>query len=385
MTNEEKERLLIDFYLGELNEEHCEKIREELAASPELRKEYQEIVNSSLCLRWLQQDKKIDQILALKKLSGHWKKRTMRRRKYAAAASIILLAGISLFMLTTYQGTEKDGTSDPVILPGSSQAVLIVSTGEKIALSGQENVVCEADGTTLHIDNNGQISYIQDKDEKRSPDDTPLYNTIIVPRGGEYIVVLPDSSKVWLNSESELKYPVCFDSKREVDLKGEAYFEVRKSEKPFLVHSDDFRVKVYGTEFNLNTYNRESPEVVLVKGSVGFSSIRIAGETLLRPNQAGKMNLKTGDKCVKDVDVYPYIAWKNNDMVFFNETLEHIMEKTSRWYNVDVVYAEPGLKELRFSADIKRYTGIKTFLDYLEKTAEVKFTIKERMLYIQRK
>lgn len=386
MTDGERERLLIDFHLGELDEMREEEVRNALADSADWREKYREISGNSLYLRWLQRDEQIDEAAALKRLSAHWSRKTVLWRRYAAIASVVLLAGFSFFILTTRRAAEQEGiASCPEILPGSSRAVLIVSSGEQIALSGQEEVIREADGTTIHIEQTGQISYVRNAEHTSVSDDAPLFHTILVPRGGEYLVVLPDSSKVWLNSESELRYPVRFDSERRVELEGEAYFEVRKDERPFLVHADDFRLKVYGTEFNLNTYDRESPEVVLVKGSVGFGSARAGGETLLRPDQAGKINLKTGAVCVKEVDVYPYIAWKNHDMVFFNETLERIMEKTSRWYNIEVVYDDPGLKELRFSADIKRYAGIETFLGYLEKTAEIECRIRERTLHIRRK
>lgn len=383
MKSLEKEELLIDYKLGELEGERKDEVEECLRNSPELQEEYRQIVNSLHFLRWIQQDKKIDEKQALKKISPHWKRKTEGWGKYNVAAAIILLLGLSFFLV--FQNRSKNNESEPQlsILPGGAQTLLIISTGERIALAGQGDVIREADGTTVHIDSSGQISYQLGDSELQTEEQ--LFNTIVVPRGGEFIIVLPDSTKVWLNSDSKLTYPVRFGEKREVCFTGEAYFEVKKQPQPFLVRSGDFYVKVYGTEFNLNTYHKEKFEVVLIKGSVGFRSDSEMTETLLSPSQLGEINLMTGDVTVRDVDVYPYVAWKNQDMVFFNEKLESIMEKIARWYNVDVFYEDATLKHLRFSGDVKRYSGIDEFLNYLQKTAAVKFTIKQRCVCVQRK
>lgn len=173
-----------------------------------------------------------------------------------------------------------------------------------------------------------------------------LYNKIIVPRGGEFFLTLSDGTEVWLNADSELEYPVNFVAdERAVKLRGEAYFKVKKdTTKPFRVTSGEYRLQVYGTEFNMNTYHQEEIQVVLVQGAVGFRANLSTPELRLKPNQLGVANELTGKTEIKEVDVYPYIAWKNQDVVFMNERLESIMEKIERWYDVNVFFQNDSLK-----------------------------------------
>ena len=200
-------------------------------------------------------------------------------------------------------------------------------------------------------------------------------------------MTLADGTEVWLNADSELEYPVKFTSdKREVRLKGEAYFSVKKdTEKPFLVRSGEYQLKVYGTEFNLNTYKNNEIQAVLVKGSVGFKANRTAEEVRLKPSQLGVANEVTGKTEVNNVDVYPYIAWKNQDVVFVNERLESIMEKAARWYDVNVFFQNESLKDLRFFGNMQRYADIQELLFFLENTSDVRFSVKDRTVVVSGK
>ena len=208
-----------------------------------------------------------------------------------------------------------------------------------------------------------------------------------MPRGGEFFVILADGTEVWLNADSELEYPVKFTAdKREVRLKGEAYFSVKKdTKKPFMVRSGEYQLKVYGTEFNLNTYKNNEIQAVLVKGSVGFKANRTAGEVRLKPNQLGVANEATGKAEVKEVDVYPYIAWKSQDVVFVNERLESIMEKAARWYDVNVFFQNESLKDLRFFGNMQRYADIQELLFFLENTSDARFSVKDRTVIVSAK
>lgn len=192
---------------------------------------------------------------------------------------------------------------------------------------------------------------------------------------------------MWLNAASELEYPVEFAADmREVKLQGEAYFEVATdADHPFLVRVGHYCLQVYGTKFNLNTYEPNRIEVALVEGSIGFQANEDVPEVRLIPNQVGIADPTSGRTQIYDTDISPHIAWKNNDMVFVNERLESIMQKVERWYDVEVVFGKAELKELRFYGDVKRYADIRELLAYLEQTSRAQFKIEGRMVVITEK
>ena len=180
-----------------------------------------------------------------------------------------------------------------------------------------------------------------------------------------------------MNSESELRYPVSFtDSTREVTLKGEAYLEVAKSTKPFKVWVEDVVVKVYGTHFNVNGYAKERVQVVLLEGSVGVSSLKNPEvEQMIEPNEMAEMVVSTGVCDVKMVDAVAYAAWKDGYFSFEYETLEQIMEKLSRWYDIRVTFKNDEVRAYRFSGRVGRDESFQGVLNLLERTLLVKFDV----------
>ena len=170
-----------------------------------------------------------------------------------------------------------------------------------------------------------------------------VYNKLVVNRGGEYRIVLADGSEVWVNSESELVYPVRFaGEKRVVQLKGEAYFKVQAdADHPFIVEANGVDVVAVGTEFNVNSRKEKVVESVLVKGRVEVENgIR---QVMLNPNQLAVCDVETNGIMVKEVDVRKYIDWKNGDFVFSDDRLEDVMNKWALWYDCDVVYSDESL------------------------------------------
>lgn len=171
--------------------------------------------------------------------------------------------------------------------------------------------------------------------------ESEIYSTLVVPTGGFYPLELSDGTRVWLNSESELRFPVKFLSdKRQVTLKGEAYFTVKKdSTKPFIVHIENASVEVLGTTFNINTYgDDENIYTTLVNGSVRFVSEKNKQEVILKPGMQSVMNTRTGNTDIRQVDVQDYISWKEGRFVFHSMTLESIMQQLRRWYDIQVFY-----------------------------------------------
>ena len=312
-----------------------------------------------------------------------WKRRRMAPYWWSAAAVVVLVIVGVLFM-----NRPKEPVSTTLIAssagfkPGSQKATWELPGGKLIELEEDGvRLLTGEDGSVLGRDSANTL--IVGKGRKGEVEQS----VIRVPQGGEYGVVLADGTKVWINSESELSFPSAFEGKdRVVELKGEAYFSVKKdTEKPFLVRSGEYQLKVYGTEFNLNTYKNNEIQAVLVKGSVGFKANRTAEEVRLKPSQLGVANEVTGKTEVNNVDVYPYIAWKNQDVVFVNERLESIMEKAARWYDVNVFFQNESLKDLRFFGNMQRYADIQELLFFLENTSDVRFSVKDRTVVVSGK
>ena len=310
----------------------------------------------------------------------------IRKISFRIAATVALLMALGgMYLFVSSPTNEKMlAKNESVIRHAYPQAKLILSTGKEIDLTKNAGHIQEQDGSVVALDSNKMLVY--DRTQVIESKKT-LYNKIIVPRGGEFFLTLSDGTEVWLNADSELEYPVNFVAdERAVKLRGEAYFKVKKdTTKPFRVTSGEYRLQVYGTEFNMNTYHQEEIQVVLVQGAVGFRANLSTPELRLKPNQLGVANELTGKTEIKEVDVYPYIAWKNQDVVFMNERLESIMEKIERWYDVNVFFQNDSLKDVRLYGNIQRYADIQDLLFFLEKTSGAHFSIKDRTIIINNK
>lgn len=207
------------------------------------------------------------------------------------------------------------------------------------------------------------------------------YNTLVVPRGGEYELTLSDGTRVWMNSGSKLVYPVRFNGKtRTVRMEGEICFQVAKNERqPFIVQTDALSVKVLGTLFNVEAYAGEPVVTTLVEGKVDVSDGK--QNYILAPDQQVIVH---GDKfIVRDVDAAETIRWTQGVCYFSETSLEEIMNKLARWYDVDVFFANPSAKEAHFSVEVERYDNIATVLSKIEKTGRVKFKIKDRTVIVE--
>lgn len=196
--------------------------------------------------------------------------------------------------------------------------------------------------------------------------------------------MLSDGTKVYLNAASELKYPVQFDSKkRQVHLSGEAYFEVtRDTNRPFYVVTDAVRVKVYGTEFNVNTYGVGGTQTTLVSGKVGIRGKSSGREYMMEPSQLAEFDVNGEFKGIRNVNVGTYTAWKEGFFVFENEGLEDILNRLARWYDVDVFYGSEKVKGYHFTGHMEKYEDVEIILNAISKMVGVHFTIKDRTIVI---
>lgn len=268
------------------------------------------------------------------------------------------------------------------IAPGSEKAVLILSDGTEHDLTSGEKSIMTADG--IEIKNTGTKLEYKGKTDQLAE---MKYNTLKIPRGGEYFLVLSDSTKVWLNSETTLRFPVQFAANvRNVELTGEAYFEVSKNEKvPFIVTSGNQQIKVLGTQFNISSYAENATILTtLVEGKVEVSSAANPTEKIVLKPSEQSCFVKTDNQIVKrSVDVGPYVAWKSGRFVFQNEMLEDIMKTLSKWYDVQVVFTKEEDKKLRFTGNLERYSNFNEILNKIEKTNEVKFAITNNLITIE--
>lgn len=376
---------LLAYFLGEVQKEERAEVEAWLAASEENRRAYRRVCRTALWIRWGLREQQIDEASAWRRIQRRRALRFLHWGRYAAAvlvAALLVAGGI----WWSSRSEEPLPVAQVEVLPGSPKARLTLSTGEQVELTQRQAVLQEQNGSIVQWDTSGRISYRrsgQSEEQAR----TLIYNRIEVPRGGEFHLTLADGTHVWLNADTRLDYPVEFAGDvREVRLQGEAYFEVEKdAARPFVVKAGAIRLQVYGTAFDFNAYDTASLYAVLVNGSIALQAGTAAQEVKLLPGQMGTVDPAAGTVRVEKVDVRPYIAWKDNDMVFENERLESIMRKVERWYDVHAVFTRARLKDLHYCGDIKRYADISDLLAYLGKGSPARFTLDGRTVIITEK
>ena len=382
--NEIDEKLLA-YLLDELDDVGREEVKAWLEESEGNKEYFREFQRVYLEFQWgvYAREVKSDFNLLRKKL----RKRSSLQVWYGVAAAVVILLSVGGMLLWKSGEIEEKPVQvakKVTIQPGKSQAILVLSSGEEVAMGNVSRQLEEKDGTSVVVSETGRISYQSAEGKGGTTKDTArVMNRLVIPRGGEFNLTLSDGTRVWLNAETELRYPVQFNGKeRVVYLKGEAYFEVSKNkEKPFLVQVDDMSVKVYGTAFNVNTYNKI--ETVLVTGSVSMN--QGGKEVLLKPNQKGVFDQVSGKITVEDVDVLAYVSWKNGDFIFRNESLNSIMDKLSRWYGLEVLYQDAGLQEVRLSGNLKRYKDVRELFVSFEKISDARFKVQGNKVIVSSK
>lgn len=306
------------------------------------------------------------------------------------AASIFIVLSVGLFYFLDKPDVQPlltiDQTPKPApVVPGGNKAILTLSDGSKIILDHAKNgVLANQAGVSIQKTSDGELLYkfSNSDDSGKQPAEDVIYNKIETPKGGKYQVNLPDGSIVWLNSASSLRFPALFSGNtREVELTGEAFFDVAKNKnKPFKVITKDQIVEVLGTRFNINSYgDEETIKTTLIEGSVKI--IYKDKVVLLSPGQQFQPN-ESRPKVI-EADTEEVIAWKNGYFLFKDESIHSIMRKLSRWYDVEVTYAGE-IPELGFGGNISRSKDITEVLDALQLTNAVHFKIEGRRITVMR-
>ena len=269
------------------------------------------------------------------------------------------------------------------IVPGTSKAYLILERGKQVMLDtvGMDRRIAAEDGVMIR---KGEQSLVYKYDTASSEVvQEDVFNKLVVPKGGEYHLVLADGSEVWLNADSRLTYPVAFRGKeRKVILEGEAYFKVQRNvDKPFIVISGEQRVRVLGTEFNVCAYPDEAlVYTTLVNGSVAVETGK--DSCRLVPGEQAIMRVGKEQLDIREVNVEEYVGWKKNMFVFEEQNLEQIMSKLARWYDVVVFFRNEEAKEIVFKGNLPRYADFYTILGIIEKSSNVKFEIKGKTVTV---
>ena len=315
-----------------------------------------------------------------------FKKRQQQRKRnirvgVAVAASVCLLITSVLWLWLGTLGEER------VVLAEQGQqnnVCLVLSTGEVVDISnvGQDEVKLDK-GTKLYEGN--RLEYVQpDSLHKKELE----FNQLIIPKGTFYHLVLSDGTKVWLNADSKIKYPVSFgQDKREVSLRGEGYFEVAKdSSRPFIVSTEKMDVKVLGTTFDVNTYEDEGKSfVVLVEGLVEVSAGK--GESrIITPGYMAEVNMHDVQAKihVSKCDTEHYIAWKSGNFSFRNASLTEILKRVSRYYDVTVI-REQVFEEEYYTGDVSSDVSLESLLAVIESSTSVSFKVERKIVYVQKK
>jgi len=310
----------------------------------------------------------------------------------AAAACIAFI--ITIYFFDYFPGNRKKEMSVYAndIAPGSNKAVLILADGRKINLNDvKTGNISTQKNVQVNKTKEGQLEYrtvAQNHHHSfKNKNEQIAYNSIQIPKGGQYMVCLPDGSKVWLNSASTLKFPTAFnDVTRKVELSGEAYFEVSKDKlHPFIVKSLTQQIKVLGTHFNISTYQDEAfVKTTLLEGSVEVipaikNSNKETQETFLTPGQQSM--LTNGKITVSKANLQDAVAWKNGYFILNHDTFREIMSKISRWYNVDVVY-QCNPDRIHIGGIVSRSVNISTVLKLMGETGQVHFKIEGRRITV---
>ncbi len=302
--------------------------------------------------------------------------------RIAAAASLFIAIGFS-FYFSKENATNVSSSKNQLISqiqPGGNKAYLTLSDGKKINLTDLDNgISIIQEGINVIKKSNGELVY-EITDVAATGDGIVGDNTIETPVGGQYQVILPDGTKVWLNSSSSLQYPVKFSSnERKVVLRGEGYFEVKSDKaKPFRVVSENQTIEVLGTKFNVNTY-KDEPVVrtTLLEGSVKVSLVNRA--EILRPGEQAAIEGQQIN--IQKVDTEQAVAWYKGDFAFEGVELRNIMRQISRWYNVEVVY-KGDVGDIKFGGSISRSKDIQEVLKVLSMTQGVNFKLEGRRVLV---
>ncbi|MGO4294448.1 FecR family protein [Chitinophaga sp. RAB17] len=379
---------------GLLTADERDKLDAWIAASDENRQLWMELNNQDVQQHNVRAMARFDETAALERfLSNKPASSNVRRMWHVqtwkwAAAVLVLGLGVSTYFLLTHRAQNGDRfggqSAQRDIPPGKNGAILTLADGTQLVLDSLgEGKIATQNGTQISLNNN-ELKY----DASAATDGAAL-NTITTPKGRQYHVILPDGTEVWLNAASSIKYPVAFKGRdRRVKISGEVYFEVAsKSWQPFVVETDQMKLEVLGTSFNVNTYNDEKTiRTTLLTGAVKVTPAHTTQPKVLVPGQTAVLSKPDATESatlsvIETPDADNIIAWKNGLFNFDGMDLYSVMRQLERWYNIDVQYVGKP-ENVIFKGKMHRNTNLSDVLKVLE-TMDVNFELKGNILYVR--
>ena len=316
------------------------------------------------------------------------RKRNMRRNRrwwlVAAASVAILFGGLAVYRYSKIPVSLPLASEETSIYPGKRMARLITPSGETVLLDTLRQT--DTQQMKLHNDQGRVVIQAACGDANG---DQPVYHCLEVPRGGEFSFLLPDSTTVFLNAESRLRFPDRFvpGSERIVYLSGEAYFDVKRDPRsPFLVCLEHSAVKVTGTSFNVKAYPDDTNEATtLISGTVSMGIGTTEQWIVLKPGEQGYYDATRKTLLQQTVDVNYYTAWKDGVFAFYRQPLEEVMKTLGCWYLFDTHYQNEALKSILYTGKINRHASIREVLHTFELMDELTFDLKGKEVIVRRK
>jgi hypothetical protein len=321
--------------------------------------------------------------------------------RYAVSFSAIVAVSLIAYFVFIYEPipekqTEYAMVEKNVFAPGSKKAYLLSSQGKTIDLTESFELKSN-DGTIISNKSEGIVSFQQREaeqheakqhgTEQRGTDQREAeqkqkekqkeveYHTIYVPKGGEYELALTDGSKVFLNSETKIVFPSRFEGDiRQIELTGEAYFEIKKDVKPFIVKTTGIQIEVLGTSFNVNAYrDNESVNATLVKGCINVKVANNPEIFRIKPENNFSINKSSNEISIRKVNTEIYTAWVKGEFVFRNQPLSDIFIQLARWYDFEIEYENPAIQTLRFTGSAEKVRPLNYLLNQIQMVTDIKY------------
>lgn len=383
--NEKIKRIIVKSVLGTLTEEENFVLEEWFQEDDRNRVLYQKFSSTVELKHKYKQYENVDVVEAFRRnqrrLHQNVPNRVMKRILPYAAVVLLLFGGVFCFLMNRSGEVREEVLV--ALSAGWKYAELILANGQKVDL--HEGMEMKLRERSSNIQVKGNVVYYEENKDSVTLGE---YNMIRTPLGGEYSLTLADGTKVWLNAMSELRYPVAFGGDtREVELKGEAYFEVEKNEdKPFIVKTDEFNVKVLGTSFNISAY-LDSPlsHTTLCSGHVRINDRMNPGKEVdILPGEQLLFHRDNREMSVREVDTDVFVSWREGFFQFDNNTVEEVFTILQRWYNIQVFYANVEVRQELFTGKLPRFDNLQIIIDLIERVSDLKIEVRGKMIYIDK-
>ena len=382
--------LILKSWAGTLAQPEEERLNE-LLEDPEWARLKQDLEDDRFIMGRFKEYEKYDKIADfscfLKRIRKHKKRRVLtasvRRTIYVAASLLVfVMAGGVWWSERTAMISPEEGREIVIETTIDRNSVrLILGDNRMIPLTHKNEAIVLGMRGILHSEGLRTLNYKYVKSD--SLENVSEYHTLIVPKGERQKVIFSDSSWVILNAQSTMKYPVAFrGEERKVYVEGEAYFEVtRDEEHPFIVSVKNFDVRVLGTSFNVMSYDDEfASSVTLLTGKVETTS----GHDTVRLLPGEQVSITSDNRMtVQKTDINVVVSWMDGKFGFSNERLDVIMRKICRWYDVEVLYAVPGIRERRFTGAPASTMPLKELLEALSTTTNLQFSLQDGVITIK--